>query len=111
EVYTFDPYVPRLPITVMTLWSSKNSWQHPCHQGTQFLDFLPANDLPVASGRPESGRRVVFQSDVLASHVEASVRRGGFFGYQFVSTQRIPFVTPHSQDPTYHPYLKIHYYR
>ncbi len=111
EVYVFDWYTSRLPLTIMTLWSSKWSWVEPCKPGTQFPDFLPSNDQAVAQGRQESGRRVIYMSDLLASHVEASVRRGGFHGYQFVATQQLAYVTPHYQDATYHPYLKIHYYR
>jgi len=111
EVYVFDSYTPRLPLTVMTLWSSKWQWVHPCAPRPQLPDLLPSNDLPVAQGRQESGRRVIFMSDLLASHVEAAVRRGGFYGYQFVATQRLAFVTPHYADGAYHPYLKIHFYR
>ena len=111
EVYTFSHYVSRLGSTTMTLWSSKFDWPRPCRSNIQFRESLPIQDQAVAAGRQESDRRILFMSDLLASHVEASVRRGGFFGYEFISTQRIAYATARIQDPAYHPYLKIHYYR
>ena len=111
EVYVFDSYAARLPNTIMTLWSSKWGWIHQCQAGTQFLDYLPSNDQAVATGYQESGSRLIYSSDLLASHVEATVRRGGFYGYQFVSTQRLAYISPHRFDPATHPRLRIHYYR
>lgn len=113
EVYTYDHYVARVPNTVMTLWSSQHSWPLPCRSSVQYPDWLPVKDQAVAFGRQESGRRLVYMSDLLAAHVEASVRRGGFYGYEFVSSQRLAYVSPRTLDnnSAYFPYLKIHYYR
>lgn len=105
--------VDRLAATSLWIWSSKYAWIHPCKPSYNFPDQLPSADQLLATGRQVTpgGRLVVFQSDLLASHVEASVRRGGFFGYQFTSSQRVAWVSPHQIDPTYHPWIKIHYYR
>ncbi|MEO5879220.1 MAG: Ig-like domain-containing protein [Candidatus Eisenbacteria bacterium] len=111
EVYTFNHYVSRLPTTTLTLWSSKLDWPRPCRTNIQFRESLPIQDQAVATGHQESDRRILFVSDLLAAHVEASVRRGGFFGYEFVTSQRIAYATARILDATYHPYLKIHYYR
>jgi len=93
------------------MWSSRYDWPRPCRGSYQFRENLPAQDQLIATARHESDRRLVFMSDLLASHVEATVRRGGLFGYEFLSSARIAYVTPRLVDPTYHPYLKIHYFR
>ena len=114
ETYVWPQYIDRLALTPVFLWSSKYAWIHPCKPALNFPDQLPSADQTLATGRQVTagGRLVVFQSDLLASHVEASVRRGGFFGYQITSALRFAWITPHYQtDATLHPYLKIHYYR
>ncbi len=111
EVYTFPHYVSRLATTTMTLWSSKIGWPLPCRPTAQLRELLPVQDQAVATGRQESDRRIIYMSDLLASHVEATARRGGFFGYEFVSTSRLAYATPRLTDASFHPYLKIHYFR
>jgi len=111
EVHTFPHYVARLATTNMLLWSSRRDWLRPCRSSYQFRENLPAQDQLIATGRQESDRRLIFMSDLLASHVEASVRRGGFFGYEFLSSQRLAYVTPRLGIPALDPYLKIHYFR
>ena len=108
------PYVvDRLTTSPIFLWSSKYAWIHPCKPSYNFIDQLPSVDQTLATPRQVTpgGRQVVFQSDLLASHVEASVRRGGFFGYQITSLQRMAWVSPHALDATTHPFLIVHYYR
>jgi hypothetical protein len=111
EVHTFSHYVSRLPTTTLTLWSSKLDWPRPCRSNIQFRESLPIQDQAIATGRQESDRRILYVSDLLASHVEASVRRGGFFGYEFVSSARMAYATARIADQDLHPFLKIHYYR
>lgn len=114
EAYLWPHDLDRLAVTPVFAWSSKYGWIHPCKPALNFPDQLPSADQQLATGRQVTagGRLVVFQSDLLASHVEASVRRGGFFGYQLTSAQRFAWVTPHSiSDVASHPFLKIHYYR
>ena len=110
-VWAYD--VDRLVTSPVFLWSSKYAWIHPCKPSFNFTDQLPSSDQTLAQARQVTpgGRQVVFQSDLLASHVEASVRRGGFFGYQLTSLQRMAWVTPHAVDATTHPFLIIHYFR
>jgi hypothetical protein len=81
------------------------------------LAALPA-DVKVASAVIEvavhqtTGTRIMrFQTPLLTSHIEASVRRGNFYGYTFTATSRFALGGSHASDPTYHPVLKIHYFR
>jgi hypothetical protein len=111
EASVFDQNIPRITTGQLQLWSSSQGWIHPCKPGLNFLTDLPKLDRSLAPVRGVGGARVVFSSDLLASHVEASVRRGGFYGYMFSSQQRVAYVTPHLGAPTRAPYLKLYYFR
>jgi len=111
EIETYDHYVSRLGIAAPLVWSAKYDWPRPCRSGLQFRESLPVRDLLMANGYQVSGRQIRYMSSQLAAHVEASVRRGGFFGYELSSSLRLAYATSRVSDPSRHPYLKIHYFR
>jgi hypothetical protein len=111
EASVFDQNIPRITTGQMQLWSSAQGWLHPCKPGLNFLSDLPKLDRQMAPVRGVGGARIVYSSDLLAAHVEASVRRGGFYGYMFASQQRVAYVTPHLGNPARAPYLKLYYFR
>src|SRR5262249_46081733 len=110
EASVFDQNIPRITTGQMQLWSSAQGWLHPCKPGANFLSDLPRLDRQMAPVRGVGGARIVYASDLLASHVEASVRRGGFYGYMLVSQQRVAYVSPRVGTPTRVPYFKLYYF-
>ncbi len=110
EVATYPAYVPRLPSTLISMWSSVWDWTRPCRPGLNYYDDLPSNGQNLAVGAPMGGNWILFASDLLSSFVEASVRRGDTFGYSFVSVQHIALAGAHAA-PVVQPVLKIHYFR
>jgi len=111
EASVFDQNASRINTGQLTLWSSKQPWLHPCKPGLNFLTDLPAPGQALAPVRGVGGSRIVYSSDLLVSHVEASVRRGGFFGYMLTSSLRVSYVSPHLNQPARAPYLKLYYFR
>jgi hypothetical protein len=111
QISTYDAYVPRLPTLPIALWSSLWDWSHPCVPALNYYDNLPSNGLSLATSVPLGGTWLLFSSDLLSSFVEASVRRGGLYGYSFVSLGHIALVGARVLDPTRKPVLKIHYFR
>jgi hypothetical protein len=56
-------------------------------------------------------RTVLLDSDFLAAHMEAALRRGGLFGYFLRSVRTVTFVAPEGTEPDYRPRLRIYFYR
>jgi hypothetical protein len=66
---------------------------------------------PLAVGRQTGPRTLRFDSDALTAHIEATVRRGGLFGYALRSQATIHFVAPFGLDPGEIARLVVYYYK
>jgi len=78
-----------------------------------YSETTPKPDLiELAFGVQEPGTsRERFESDRLTSHLEATVRYSGFYGYSIRTTRNISFASPANASDLTRPGLKLYYYR
>jgi hypothetical protein len=80
--------------------------------GTFGVPFpIPIGSTVLSFGTVIPGDRILFSSDSLTAHLEASIRHTGFTGYEFNSRLRIAYIPPSYPPPNPVPTLKLYIYR
>ena len=102
---------PDLTANFIGLWGATAEW-NACGIG---LDGPPYQDRDIgqlALREVLTGRRVRFSGAAFAAHLEATVRRGGLYGYDFRTNTSVSFYTPlATNSTTVWPALTLYFYR